>query len=212
MMTGILHFETFLAAGILLNITPGNDTIFIISRSLAQGRKAGILSVLGIATGSLIHTTMAAFGLSLVIAKSLTVFNLVKYAGAVYLVFIGYKMIRDRTKFHAAPGPGSNKLKTWKVYSDAVITNVLNPKVALFFIAFLPQFIDSSHGDSTLPFMILGTCFTITGTIWCLLLAGFASCISKTLSGNPKIAAYFNKACGAVMILLGIKVALTGRK
>jgi len=92
-MTGIINFETFLLAGILLNITPGNDTIFILTRSIAQGKKAGIMSVLGIATGSIIHTTFAAFGLSVIISESIVAFSILKYAGAAYLIFIGYKML-----------------------------------------------------------------------------------------------------------------------
>ena len=93
-MQGIHHFETFLITGILLNLTPGNDTIFILSKSIAQGRKAGIISVLGITTGSIIHTVFATYGLSIIIAKSLFVFNLIKYAGAAYLFYLGYKMFR----------------------------------------------------------------------------------------------------------------------
>src|ERR1051325_5702664 len=96
-MTGIIHFHTFLVAGILLNLTPGNDTIFILTKSIAGGRKAGIMSVLGIATGSLVHTTLAALGLSLIIANSILIFTIVKYAGAAYLLYLGYKMITDRS-------------------------------------------------------------------------------------------------------------------
>ena len=88
-MTGILHFETFLLTGMLLNITPGNDTIFILSRSIAQGRKAGIVSALGIGTGSIIHTLLAAFGLSLIIAESILIFNIIKYAGVAYIIYVG---------------------------------------------------------------------------------------------------------------------------
>src|SRR5258705_13514943 len=102
MMAGIIHFETFLIAGILLNLTPGNDTIFILTKSIAQGRKAGIMSVLGIATGSLIHTTLAALGLSIIIARSVLDFTIVKYVGAAYLLFLGFKMITDRSRFDSS--------------------------------------------------------------------------------------------------------------
>ena len=211
-MTGIIHFETFLIAGILLNLTPGNDTIFILSRSIAQGRQAGIMSVLGIATGSLIHTTLAALGLSIIIAKSIVVFNIIKYAGAAYLVYIGYKMLTDRSQLNMNADVSNKKTNLIKIYRDALITNLLNPKVALFFIAFLPQFIDPAYKNTVLPFMLLGISFTITGTIWCLILAGFASFISDKLKHNKKFSGYINKTCGAVLIALGIKVALTGRK
>ena len=94
-MTGIIHFETFLLTGILLNITPGNDTVFILSKSIGQGKKAGIVSALGIGTGSLIHTVLAALGLSLIIAKSMLLFNLIKYAGAAYIIYIGLKIYQS---------------------------------------------------------------------------------------------------------------------
>jgi RhtB (resistance to homoserine/threonine) family protein len=211
-MPGIIHFETFLLAGILLNLTPGNDTIFILGRSIAQGRQAGVMSVLGIATGSIIHTTLAAFGLSVIIAKSIIAFTIIKYAGAVYLVYIGYKMLTDRSQLNTDVTLTEQKVNLKKVYLDGVITNVLNPKVALFFIAFLPQFIDSNADNMVLPFLLLGITFTITGTIWCLVLASFASAISNRLKNNKKLSWYINKACGVVLIGLGIKVALTGRK
>lgn len=211
-MTGIIHFETFLIAGILLNLTPGNDTIFILSRSIAQGKKAGVMSVLGIATGSLVHTTLAALGLSVIIAKSIVVFNIIKYAGAAYLVYIGYKMLTDRSQLNTEAATGVDKANLKRIYRDAVITNVLNPKVALFFIAFLPQFIDPAFKNTILPFMLLGISFTITGAIWCLILAAFASIIAEKLKSNKKLSDYINKTCGVVLIALGIKVAFTGRK
>jgi RhtB (resistance to homoserine/threonine) family protein len=211
-MSGIIHFETFLITGILLNLTPGNDTIFILSRSIAQGKKAGIMSVLGIATGSLIHTTLAALGLSIVIAKSIVAFNMIKYAGAAYLIYIGYKILTDRSQLNTETDITNKKSNLIIIYRDAVITNVLNPKVALFFISFLPQFIDPAFKNTILPFMLLGISFTITGMIWCLILAGFASVISEKLKSNKKLSGYVNKTCGVVLIGLGIKVAFTGRK
>ncbi len=211
-MSGIINFETFIIAGILLNLTPGNDTIFILSRSMAQGRQAGIMSVLGIATGSIIHTALAAFGLSVIIAESIVAFNIIKYAGAAYLVYIGYKILTDQSQPDTATSIIEKKINLKKIYRDGVITNVLNPKVALFFIAFLPQFIDLTFKNTVLPFLALGITFTITGTIWCLILANFASIISVKLKSNKKLSEYINKICGAVLIGLGIKVALTGRK
>lgn len=211
-MTGFINFETFLLAGILLNLTPGNDTIFILSRSIAQGKQAGIMSVLGIATGSIIHTTLAAFGFSVIIANSIIAFNIIKYAGALYLVYIGYKMLTDRSQLNTDTSLAEKKINQKKIYRDGVITNVLNPKVALFFIAFLPQFIDTASGNTVFSFLVLGITFTITGTIWCLVLANLASAISNKLKNNKRLSWYINKACGAVLIGLGIKVALTGKK
>ena len=211
-MTGIINYETFLLTGLLLNITPGNDTIFILSRSMAQGKRAGIMSVLGIATGSLIHTVLAAFGLSIIIAKSILAFNIIKYAGAAYLLYVGYKMLTDKTKINTDTSISENLINLKKIYRDGVLTNVLNPKVALFFISFLPQFINPHTTNSIVPFIKLGVTFTITGTIWCLILANFASVIFSKLNQNKKLSNYVNKTCGGVLIALGIKIALTTKK
>jgi RhtB (resistance to homoserine/threonine) family protein len=211
-MTGIIHFETFLITGILLNITPGNDTIFILTRSIGQGKKAGIISVLGIGTGSIIHTILAAFGLSIIVAKSLLLFNIIKYAGAAYLLYMGYKMLTDNSLLNTEAKAFDSAIDYGKIYRDAIITNVLNPKVALFFISFLPQFIDSDVKNTVLPFLTLGITFVITGTIWCFLLAIFASSIFGRLKNNTHVSIYINKICGLAFIGLGIKVALTDRQ
>ncbi len=211
-MIGIIHFETFLITGILLNLTPGNDTIFILSKSIGQGKKAGIISSLGIATGSIVHTLLAAFGLSLIIAKSILLFNLIKYAGAIYLLYIGYKMLTNRTELNTNEIKKGELVNYWKIYRDGIFTNILNPKVALFFIAFLPQFIDPNLKETILPFLALGTTFITTGTIWCLTLAIFASSIFSKLKDNKKVSNYINKICGLTLIALGIKVAFSNRE
>ena len=211
-MAGIIHFETFLIAGILLNLTPGNDTIYILTKSIAQGRKAGILSVLGIATGSLIHTTLAALGLSVIIAQSVVAFTIVKYVGAAYLIYLGLRMLFDRATFQPEVSVEKARMNSFSIYRDAVLTNVLNPKVAMFFIAFLPQFIDPAYRNDIVPFMLLGITFTITGTIWCLVLASFSSVLFAKLRTNQRFSSWLNKICGAVLIGLGLKIAITGRK
>lgn len=155
-MTGIIHFETFILAGILLNLTPGNDTVFILAKSIGQGKKAGIISALGIGTGSIFHTVLAAFGLSIIIAKSILLFNIIKFAGAAYLLYIGYKMLTDNSQLKTDGVISSSSVDYWKIYRDGIFTNVLNPKVALFFIAFLPQFIDPTFQNTILPFLTLG--------------------------------------------------------
>ncbi len=210
-MSGIIHFETFLLTGILLNITPGNDTIFILTRSISHGRLAGIMSVLGIATGSMVHTLLAAFGLSLILAKSVVAFNSVKFAGAAYVMYIGYKMLTDKSPLVAHNSALNTRVNYLKVYRDGMITNILNPKVALFFIAFLPQFIEPSVKNTFLPFLTLGITFTITGTIWCLTLANFAAFIFDKLKHNASISTYVNRVCGVTLLVLGVKVATTAR-
>lgn len=208
-MLGIIHFETFLLTGILLNITPGNDTIFILTRSIAHGQKAGIMSVLGIATGSLVHTLFAALGLSVILAKSAVAFNVIKYAGAAYLLYIGYKMLTDKSLLNTEKTADNVLINHLKIYRDGVMTNVLNPKVALFFIAFLPQFIDPATRNTMLSFLALGITFTITGTIWCTILAVFAAGMFEKLNKNKQVSGYINKFCGAVLMVLGLKIAIS---
>ncbi len=202
---GILHYDTFLMACILLNITPGNDTIYILSRAIAQGNKAGIMSVLGIGTGTLIHTFFAAIGFSVIITQSPVLFNVIKYAGAAYLFYIGLRMIFSRSSVIKLDEPGHEKYK--KIYWQAVLTNVLNPKVALFFISFLPQFIDPTYAEHYISFLMLGISFTVTGTLWCLLLVFFASVISTSLIKNTKTTNYITKGSGLILIGLGFRVA-----
>jgi threonine/homoserine/homoserine lactone efflux protein len=139
------------------------------------------------------------------------VFSIIKYAGAAYLLYIGYQMLTDKTSLNTDVSFSEKTLNLKKIYRDGVITNVLNPKVALFFISFLPQFIDSSVSNTVLPFLKLGITFTITGTIWCLILANFASFLFSKLKHNKTLSNYINKTCGAVLIALGIKVALSGK-
>jgi RhtB (resistance to homoserine/threonine) family protein len=211
-MTGIIHFETFLLTGILLNLTPGNDTIFILTKSIGQGKKAGIVSALGIGTGNIVHTIFAAFGLSLIIAKSILLFNVIKFIGAGYLIYLGYKMLTDKSQLNTDGIKTTIKVNYWKIFRDGIVTNILNPKVALFYIAFLPQFIDPSLKSTILPFLLLGTTFITTGTIWCFILAIFASTLFGKLKQNEKVSRYINKVCGIALVGLGIKVALTERK
>lgn len=208
----IIHFETFLIAGILLNLTPGNDTIFILSKSIGQGRKAGIISALGIAAGTVVHTLLAAFGLSIIIAKSLVLFNIIKYAGAAYLFYIGYKMITDRGGLQFQDIKKKSEVNFIIIFRDAVITNVLNPKVGLFFISFLPQFIDPVAASPVTGFLLLGLTFICTGLTWCIVLALFSSAIFKGLKQHSKFSSLVNRICGAAIIGLGIKAALTNRK
>ncbi len=204
---GIINFWAFLAAGILLNLTPGSDTMYILSRSVANGKKAGILSALGISTGSLIHTVFAAFGLSVLLAESQTAFIIVKYIGAAYLVFLGIKAIFTKNSPQSANKPTENIVKGKKIYISGILTNVLNPKVALFYLAFLPQFIDPDYSSSYISFILLGVAFTATGTIWCLILAVFSSSLSDRIRKNYKIKLWLDKITGLVFISLGIKLA-----
>ncbi len=207
-MFGIHNFGLFLAAGILLNLTPGPDTAYILGRSIAQGRAAGIASAFGIATGSIFHTCAAALGLSAILATSARAFSAIKLVGGAYLIFLGIKMLLQRQ--HRLNLPSNFRRSTaYAAFRQGILTNVLNPKVALFFLAFLPQFIDPGSSAKVPAFLTLGLTFVTTGTIWCLILAWFASALGERLRGNPTIAELLNRAVGSLFVFLGARLATT---
>lgn len=212
-MFGIENYLGFVLAAILLNLTPGTDSMYIITRSVSQGNKAGLYSVLGIVTGILVHTVLAALGLSIILANSPLAFTFVKYIGAIYLCYLGVKMLTQKSDAVIAKGLPTNdkaasakRLDYGKIYRQGVLTNTFNPKVALFFLAFFPQFIDPSYAHSALSFLILGLSFALTGFVWCSCLALLASKFSANLRKNPAIEVLLNKISGVVFIGLGVKL------
>lgn len=207
-MFGIINFGAFLIAGILLNLTPGSDTMYILGRSISQGKKAGLLSALGISTGALIHTIFAALGLSIILAQSATAFNFVKYLGALYLIYLGIKAMTSKSSNEFKLEEGSGLKNNRKIYLSGILTNVLNPKIALFFLAFLPQFIDPNYTNSAVSFIVLGLTFVTTGTIWCLILALFSAKLSSRIKQNYKFKGWLDRFTGIIFIFLGIKLAL----
>ncbi|WP_201572371.1 LysE family translocator [Psychrobacter nivimaris] len=212
-MFGIENYLGFILAAILLNLTPGTDSMYIITRSISQGQTAGFYSVLGITSGILVHTLLAALGLSVLLANSPTAFMIVKYIGASYLCYLGFKMLTSKSSNsitnHLSKDQDVTSQKAvdgWQIYKQGVLTNTFNPKVALFFLAFFPQFIDASYAYGMLSFLMLGLTFATTGFIWCLCLAMLASKFSKKLRENPKIESMMNKISGVVFMGLGIKL------
>jgi threonine/homoserine/homoserine lactone efflux protein len=209
-MFGIHDFGFFLAAGILLNLTPGPDTAYILGRTVAQGREAGIASALGICVGSIFHTCAAAVGLSAILLTSATAFGFIKLLGGAYLIFLGAKMILDRSKPSGLPSHFRRGTKA-AAFRQGALTNILNPKVALFFLAFLPQFIDPTSPAKVLAFLSLGLSFVTTGTIWCLLLVWFASAFSKRFQTNTTIRRWVSGTAGVLFIFLGARLATVKR-
>jgi threonine/homoserine/homoserine lactone efflux protein len=205
-MFGIHDFGLFLAAGILLNLTPGPDTAYILGRTVAQGREVGIASALGICAGSIFHTCAAALGLSAILFSSATAFGFIKLLGGAYLIFLGAKMIIERSKPSDQP-LHFQRCTNAAAFRQGALTNMLNPKVALFFLAFLPQFIDPASTTKVLAFLSLGLTFVITGTVWCLVLAWFASAFSKRLRTNETIGLWLSRAAGALFVFLGLRLA-----
>jgi threonine/homoserine/homoserine lactone efflux protein len=215
-MFGTQNLGLFISAGLLLNVTPGQDTLYIVGRSLAQGRRAGVVSALGISTGSLVHTVVAAAGLAALLAASPTAFEVIRWAGAAYLAYLGVRMILSRTP---ATGPagvaGENggaargRRGLLRVYAQGVLTNVLNPKVSLFFLAFLPQFVDPAAESKPAAMLFLGAVFTFNGTLWCLVLAVLAAEMNRRIRRSAAAAGRMNQLVGALFVGLGVRLAVS---
>lgn len=207
-MFGIENYTGFIIAAVILNLTPGIDTFYVLTRCVAQGRRAGLVSVAGIMTGCVVHVLCTAFGLSVVLSTSVLAFNLIKWAGALYLAFLGVKTLANRSSAFENMGPAHSRSKKLpEVYRQGILTNVLNPKVALFFLSFLPQFIHTDNTSGPVPFLILGATFLCTSTIWLLILAGAAGRMTKVLRENHKIENMLQKISGMVFIAFGLKLA-----
>jgi threonine/homoserine/homoserine lactone efflux protein len=199
----------FTAAVAVLVIVPGPNTILIVGHSLGGGRTAGLATVLGVETGTLVHTLTAAFGLSAVLSSSAIAFDLVKYVGAAYLVCVGLRELRSsgQARYTAAsPAP----LRPTQAYARAVLTNVVNPKVALFFLALLPQFVRPERGKIVLQFLVLGLIVSTFGLCFGALLALAAGTFSGWLSRGP-VAKWQERVTGSVLLGLGVRLAFARR-
>jgi threonine/homoserine/homoserine lactone efflux protein len=203
----IENFWVFALTGLLLNLTPGNDMLYVIARSSGQGTKAGVISALGIGAGCMVHIFAAVIGLSALIARSALAFNIVKYLGAVYLIYLGIRSLLAKRR-SLALNKGKMQVSGRRIFWQGVLTNVLNPKVALFFLAFLPQFISVDNGNTALQVLFLGTWFDLVGTLVNILVALLFGKMGVWLSRNPVFLRWQERITGLVLIALGIRVAL----
>jgi len=200
----------FATAGLLLNITPGPDMIYCATRSVGQGKAAGVVSALGVGAGALLHMTMAALGLSAVLMYSATAFQIVKLAGAVYLVYLGVRMIlngRNTGTLKKLPDSG-----LWRIFRQGAVTNILNPKVALFFLSFLPQFAHPEKGSVALQIIVLGLIFNFTGTTVNVIVGLLFGYIGGWLEGKPAFWKAQRWVSGSVIAALGTSLALSDRR
>lgn len=207
----IENFWVFALTGLLLNLTPGADMMYIMARSSGQGTKAGIVSALGIGAGCLVHILAAVVGLSALLAQSAVAFEVIKYLGAAYLIYLGLKSLLSKKIDSGLQQPAS-QMPVKKIFWQGVLTNVLNPKVALFFLAFLSQFIQPKSGNVSLQILLLGTWFNAVGTVVNILVALLFGKIGAWLSASPGFLRWQERITGAVLIALGIKVALTSKR
>jgi threonine/homoserine/homoserine lactone efflux protein len=202
----------FVGAALLLNLTPGPDMLFVAGTAASRGRRAGLLAALGVGAGCLFHTVLAAVGLSALLAASDLAFTAVKWAGAAYLVWTGLTMLRAR-RDTAGPSP-ERPARSGNPFWQGALTNALNPKVALFFLAFLPQFIDAGAPGQAGALVVLGTLFNLGGTGVNLVVALLASRAAAGLAsrgGVGRIGPWLQRAAGAMFVGLGLKLALSSR-
>lgn len=210
MIPGVHDLALFMSAALLLNLTPGPDMLFVIGTGAARGRRAGVLAALGVGLGCGVHIALAAVGLTALLATSAFAFAVVKWAGAAYLVWTGIAMLRARPAAAAATPPPAGRAVFWQ----GALTNALNPKVALFFLAFLPQFVDAGAGSQAGAFIALGLLFTVSGTVVNVIVALLAGSLARSFAGGGaggRIGPWLQRAAGALFIGLGVRLALTER-
>lgn len=204
----MLNLPVFLIAALALLLTPGPAVLYIVARSIDQGRRAGLVSVLGIETGNFVHVLAATLGLSALLLSSPLAFTAVKYLGAAYLVYLGVQRLLSHETVRQVADVQSHSL--WRTYSQGVAVAVLNPKTALFFIAFLPQFVDASRGAVTHQFFLLGCTFVLMAIVTDSLYALLAGSLGKWLKGAQGFVFAERYLVGAVYISLGVMAALVG--
>jgi threonine/homoserine/homoserine lactone efflux protein len=202
-------FVTFLLASLALNFAPGPDMLYVIGRSVGQGRRAGVISALGIFTGCLVHITLTAAGMAAIIRSSPVAFNVIRYAGALYLLYLGVRLLVQSGGSLILQQSADAGLA--KIFSQGVITNVLNPKVALFFLAFLPQFVDVRNGNVALHIIFLGLIFDTGGTLVNLAVASAGGYLGEVLRRNRRIARMQQRFTGLVFVGLGLRLGLNHR-
>lgn len=210
MSLGIHDLWLFVIAGLLLNITPGPDMLYIAGRTLKQGLRGGVAAIAGISSGCLVHTFAAAVGLSALLTASAEAFMVVKWIGAAYLLYVGITLLREKPASEAeTPLPDSATLR--KIFWQGFLTNVLNPKVAIFFLALLPQFISADAANKPLAFVVLGLIFIANATVVTIMFAWMVARAQQRVRAGSRFTLWMNRGCGALFVALGIKLALTER-
>jgi threonine/homoserine/homoserine lactone efflux protein len=230
-MFGITHFGFFLVAVFLLNVTPGPDTAYIVGRSVAQGRAAGLMSALGISTGCCVHALACAFGLTAVLAASATAFTVIKFVGAIYLIYLGVRLVftkhgsghpesgrsgadasgADSQAAGASHMPAAAPKSMRQLFLQGFMTNVLNPKVVLFFVSFFPQFVSAGTDHKAVAFLALGVVFVLMSTVWNSFVAWVAGSVTRRFSGKPGVKKWLDRVVGSAFVGLGLKLATASR-
>lgn len=200
----------FLTASLVVIVAPGPDNILVLTRGVTLGRRAALVSAAGASVGLVTHSLFAAAGLSVLLARSAVAFSVVKYAGAAYLIYLGVRALLDRERFVLPQGAAPVGL--WSVFVQAVASNVLNPKIAVFFLAYLPQFAGPASGGTAPRLLALGLTFALLTWVIFSVIALFSGTFGEWLRTRPRIGAYLGWATGSVLIGLGLRLALPERR
>ena len=208
-MDTLSYWLVFLSAALAINISPGPDLIYIVSRTIAQGRRIGLASSLGVCTGALVHIFAAALGLSAILTTSAMAFAVVKYIGAAYLFYLGIQTLRSKGISFDVKVKQENRTSVWKAFRQGVMVDVLNPKVAVFFMAFLPQFIRPELGHTSAQIIFLGLLVNMMGVAVESMVVLTAARTTGFFRSKPRVSVWLDRILGSVLIGLGLRLAFT---
>jgi len=207
-MESISYWALFFSAALAINLSPGPDLIYILSKTIAGGRKVGIASSLGVCTGAMVHVFAAALGLSAILSTSASAFSAVKYAGAAYLIYLGIRAFRSKGTTFDELDATNQKTTPWQAFKQGALVDILNPKVAIFFMAFLPQFVRSELGHTSVQIIILGGLVILVAIIVESIIILVASQATDFFRKNRTFSIWLDRILGSVLVGLGLRLAL----
>jgi len=207
-MESLSYWALFFSAALAINVSPGPDLIYILSKTIAGGRKVGIASSLGVCSGAMVHVFAAALGLSAILATSAVAFSVVKYAGAAYLIYLGLRALRSKGSTFDKLDTTTQKTTPWQAFKQGALVDILNPKVAIFFMAFLPQFVRSELGHTSVQIIILGSLVILVAIVVECIIVLAAAQTTDFFRKNRKFSIWLDRILGSVLIGLGIRLAL----
>nr|WP_267929113.1 LysE family translocator [Desulfolithobacter dissulfuricans] len=202
------NWAVFFSAALAINISPGPDLIYIVSKTISGGRKVGVASSLGVCSGAMVHVLAASLGISAILATSALAFGIVKYIGAAYLIYLGVQSFRSGGGSFDICELSDKKMSPWQAFRQGVLVDVLNPKVALFFMAFLPQFVRPEVGHDSAQIFMLGSLVILVAVVVEFLVVMVAVQATAFFRGNRKVATWLDRFSGTVLVGLGVRLAL----
>lgn len=206
-MIDYAYWILFISAAIALNISPGPDVLYIVTKTISGGKKIGIASMLGVCTGALFHVIIASIGLSAILMTSALAFSIVKYIGACYLIYLAYKAFRSSGSTFKVDSLHQSTKSGWKSFREGILIDVLNPKVAIFFMAFLPQFVREGYGSTAFQLLYLGVLVILVAVIIETAYILMSSSISKVITTNKNFSKWLDRIVGTMFVFLGLKLA-----